>query len=108
MSWPQGSPNERGQMTTTTISDQEHRSRTLPEMAAYVLPFASLGLVLVLACRAFDFAYFWFDDFDNLYWVQRQSAQLMLSYFLNPFSDYFRPTGMMLYWLALQAFDRNA
>jgi hypothetical protein len=32
----------------------------------------------------------------------------MLWYVVNPASDFFRPVGMLFYWIALHVFDRNA
>lgn len=50
-------------------------------------------------------AYFWLDDFNNLRWVQSQTFAQMIGHLVNPFSAYFRPTGMMCYWALLKFFD---
>ena len=74
----------------------------------YIIPIACVVLLLVFTLRLYTFAYFWLDDFNNLYWVQTQSFSQMVGYVVNPASDFFRPAGMFLYWAALQLFDRNA
>ena len=74
----------------------------------YIIPIACVVLLLVFTLRLYTFAYFWNDDFNNLYWVQTQSFSQMVGYVVNPASDFFRPAGMFLYWAALQLFDRNA
>jgi hypothetical protein len=55
----------------------------------------------------YEFAYFGSDTFNNLYWVQLESFWHMVRYILNPVSLYFRPAGMMCYWLLLRFFDLN-
>jgi hypothetical protein len=52
--------------------------------------------------------YFWLDDFNNLYWVQRTSFAEMIGHIANPVSTYFRPTGMMCYWVLLRLSDLNS
>ncbi len=72
------------------------------------LPLLCIGLLLTFTFRLYTFAYFWLDDFNNLYWVQPQNFRQMIGHVINPTSDFFRPTGMLFYWAALQLFDRNA
>jgi hypothetical protein len=72
------------------------------------VPFLCLTALLLFTYRLYTFSYFSVDDFNNLYWVQRQNALQMLWYILNPASTFFRPTGMAFYWLLLRAFDLNA
>lgn len=57
--------------------------------------------------RLYKGAYFSLDDFNNLYWVQQTSFPRMLGHILNPVSSYFRPAGMMCYWILLRFFDLN-
>jgi hypothetical protein len=45
------------------------------------------------------FSYFSLDDFNNLFWVQRISGWSMLWHVVDPFSDFFRPLGMSVYWI---------
>ena len=67
----------------------------------------SVGALLFNTYRLYKGAYFGLDDFNNLYWVQQNSFADMIGYILNPVSLYFRPTGMMCYWLLLRFFDLN-
>jgi hypothetical protein len=62
------------------------------------------GLILASTFYSWRFAYFWLDDFNNLFWVQQQSFARMLWYNVNPFADFFRPFGMLVYWILWQAF----
>jgi hypothetical protein len=61
-------------------------------------------LVLASTFYLWRFAYFWLDDFNNLFWVQQQSFARMLWYNLDPFTDFFRPFGMLIYWIFWNAF----
>ena len=67
----------------------------------------SVGALLFNTYRLYKGAYFGLDDFNNLYWVQQNSFADMIGYILNPVSLYFRPTGMMCYWLLFRFFDLN-
>ena len=62
------------------------------------------GLILASTFYSWRFAYFWLDDFNNLFWVQQQSFARMLWYNINPFADFFRPFGMLVYWIFWRAF----
>src|SRR4029077_3234576 len=66
-----------------------------------------VGILLLQTCRLYKFAYFGSDDLHNLYHVQWQSFAQMIGYIVNPVSSYFRPTGMMCYWILLRFFDLN-
>ena len=44
----------------------------------YIIPIACVVLLLVFTLRLYTFAYFWLDDFNNLYWVQTQSFSQMV------------------------------
>lgn len=70
-------------------------------------PAICIGVLLFFTCRIYSFAYLYTDDFNNLYWVQQASAGDMAGYVLNPLSKFFRPTGMLFYWLMLHFFDLN-
>ena len=67
-----------------------------------LIPVACVAVLLINTFRLYKNAYFWLDDFNNLYWVQRTTLGQMLSYIVNPVSSYFRPVGMLCYWLLLQ------
>lgn len=66
-----------------------------------------VGVLLFNTYRLYKGGYFWQDDFTNLYWVQQESFAHMIGYIINPISSYFRPAGMMCYWLLLRFFDLN-
>jgi hypothetical protein len=72
------------------------------------VPFLGIALLLFFTFRLYRSAYFWLDDYDNLYWVQKLSAYELLKAIVNPASTYFRPTGMLFYWLELRLFGTNA
>jgi hypothetical protein len=72
------------------------------------IPLFCIAILLLFTYRLYASAYFWIDDFDNLYWVQQESASGMLWHVVNPLSNFFRPTGMLFYWLMLNVFDLHA
>src|SRR6266581_623601 len=72
-----------------------------------LIPVLCVGALLFNTYRLYKGAYFWLDDFNNLYWVQQYSFERMIGYLLNPVSSSFRPAGMMCYWLLLRFFDLN-
>jgi hypothetical protein len=73
-----------------------------------LVPVLCIAVLLLNTFRLYKSgAYFWLDDFNNLYWVQRTSLAQMIGHMVNPVSAYFRPTGMMCYWLLLRFFDLN-
>lgn len=67
------------------------------------------AFVLASTFYAWRFSYFWLDDFNNLFWIQRldQSIWQMLWSIVNPFADAFRPFGMLFYWIFWHVFDLN-
>jgi hypothetical protein len=69
-----------------------------------IIGFIHAAILLSGFC-AWRFAYFWIEDFNSLYWVSRESAWTMLWHNLNPASDFFRPFGMLFYWMSWNAFD---
>lgn len=71
------------------------------------VPLLGIAVLLFFTFRLYRSAYFWLDDFDNLYWVQKLSAFELLKAITNPASTYFRPTGMLFYWLELRLFGTN-
>ena len=73
----------------------------------YAIPVICVGILLLQTYQLYKFAYFGSDDFHNLYFVQTQSFAQMIGYIVNPVSSYFRPTGMMCYWILLRFFDLN-
>ncbi len=75
-----------------------------PRPAAVIIGSVST-LVLASTFYAWRLSYFSLDDFNNLYWVQQQSLAGMLWYNVNPFTDFFRPLGMLVYWVFWHLFD---
>ena len=70
------------------------------------VPVLCVGLLLLKTFRLYKGgAYFWLDDFNNLYWAQRATFAQMVGHVVNPLSDYFRPAGMICYWILLRIFD---
>jgi hypothetical protein len=66
-----------------------------------------IGALLFNTYRLYKGGYFWLDDFNNLYWVQRESFAHMIGHIVNPVSSSFRPAGMLCYWVLLRFFDLN-
>jgi hypothetical protein len=60
---------------------------------------ATFGLLLVKIWKTWSFSYFTLDDFDIFYWVQRVDGPSIFWYLINPASDFFRPVGVIFYWL---------
>jgi hypothetical protein len=64
-------------------------------------------LILAATFYAWRFSYFGLDDFNNLFWVQKQSLTEMLWHNANPFTNFFRPFGMLFYWILWRVFGLN-
>ncbi len=73
----------------------------------HYLPGVCIALLLIFTFRLYTYAYFWLDDFNNLYWVQQQTLGEAWSHLVSLSARYFRPVGMLVYWMALRAFDRD-
>jgi hypothetical protein len=74
-----------------------------------LVPVLCVGVLLLNTFRLYKGgAYFWLDDFNNLFWAQRASFAQMLGQIVNPVPVYFRPVGMMCYWLLLRLFGLNS
>src|SRR2546422_11627190 len=72
------------------------------------VPFFCIAALLLFTYRLYASSYFWLDDFTALSWAQQESAPKMLRYIINPLSQYFRPTGVLFYWIMLRVFDLNS
>lgn len=70
-------------------------------------PLAGIATLLLMTFHLYRSAYFWLDDFNNLYWVQRTSGSDMLKALIDPRSSYFRPAGMSVYWVLLHIFGAH-
>ena len=53
------------------------------------------------AFYAWRFSYFWLDDFNVFFWIQRLDRSLwqMVWDCVNPFTSAFRPVGILFYWV---------
>jgi len=78
----------------------------MPRYLRYV-PALCLALLLIFTFRLYTYAYFWLDDFNNLYWVQQLTLGEAFGHVISPSAQYFRPIGMFVYWVALRLFDRD-
>jgi hypothetical protein len=71
----------------------------------------AVGVLLPAVSLASEFAdiqrsaYFNVDDFDNVYWTYHLSPGEMLGFVLDPTFGFFRPMGMLWYWLLGRAFN---
>jgi hypothetical protein len=59
----------------------------------------TIAIVLLAGLRLYSFTYFWLDDFTNVYWIRRVGFWELIGHILNPTSLFFRPLGMMVYWI---------
>jgi hypothetical protein len=84
---------------------EEERSARRSCKLLSVIPALSIAVLLLQTYRMYKFAYFGSDAFNNLCLVQSRSFAQMVGYIVNPVSSYFRPVGMMFYWLYLKLFD---
>src|SRR5262245_13970302 len=66
------------------------------------------AVLLAYVIYVWRFSYFWLDDFNNLYWVQRESGWSMLRHIIDPTSTFFRPFGMLFYWVFFRIFELHA
>ena len=78
-----------------------------PPYVRYVL-IACIALLLLATFRLYTFAYFWIDDFNNLYWTQLSTLNDLVGQLVSPSAKYFRPAGMLTYWMALHFFGLDA
>src|SRR5262249_17867090 len=73
----------------------------------YGIP-ATIALVLFTGLRLYNFTYFWLDDFNNVYWIRRVSLLDLIGHTVNPASLFFRPLGMLVYWILFRFAGLNA
>ena len=70
---------------------------------SHLIPVACVAVArLINTFRSYTNAYFWLDDFKNPGPGPTHNSGQMLGYIVNPVSSYFRPVGMLCYWLLLQ------
>ncbi len=80
-------------------------TQDFPRAAFRIFVVLCFVAVLFYMFRLYTFSYFWLDDFNNLFWVQKTGGWALLWHTLNPFSDFFRPVGMLAYWTLWRLFD---
>jgi hypothetical protein len=74
---------------------------------ANIIAAISVATPLLFAFRLWSFAYFWIDDFGNIFWVRSQTSMNMIGYIADPFSTFFRPMGMLFYEVLYHAVELN-
>jgi len=82
------------------------RNLAIP-LARYGIP-AGIAIMLLASLRLYSFAYFWFDDFNNLYWTRREGFWNILVDIVNPASLFFRPLGMLMYSILFRFAELHA
>ena len=70
-------------------------------LARYGIP-ATIAAVVVAGMWLYTFTYFWLDDFNNVYWIRREGFWRLIGDILNPASLFFRPLGMLVYWIVFR------
>jgi hypothetical protein len=76
-------------------------------LARYGIP-AAIAITLIASFRLYSFAYFWLDDFNNLYLTRREGFWNIVVDIINPASLFFRPLGMLTYWILYRFAELNA
>ena len=76
-------------------------------LARYGIPII-IAIVLLLGLRLYTFTYFWLDDFTNVYWIRRVGFWELIAHILNPTSSFFRPLGMLVYWVLFHVAALNS
>jgi len=74
----------------------------------WYVPLVGIAALLISTFRLYASSEFWLDDLTSLYWVQKTSGADMLIALLDPATPYFRPAGMVFYWIGLRMFGTNA
>jgi len=95
-------------MLKTFASDKKAAFVLRPWNVVQIIPSLCVGVLLLSTFHLYNGAYFWLDDFNNLYWMQRVSFAQMLGQIVNPIPAFFRPVGMMCYWVLLRLFGLNS
>ncbi|PYS14394.1 MAG: hypothetical protein DMG17_16790, partial [Acidobacteria bacterium] len=70
-------------------------------LTRYGIP-ATIAAVVVAGMWLYTFTYFWLDDFNNVYWIRREGFWRLIGDILNPSSLFFRPLGMLVYWIVFR------
>jgi len=80
--------------------------KLITRLARYGTP-ATIVIVLLAAFRLYTYTYFWLDDFGIVYGVRREGFWRLLWDVVNPVSLFFRPLGMLVYWIVFQIAGLN-
>ncbi|HEX5000662.1 MAG TPA: hypothetical protein VFY29_20730 [Terriglobia bacterium] len=96
-----------GRLQPASSGGLERRSLRLRISRGNVVATATLAAMLVVVFWLWSFAYFWTDDFLNIYWIQSETGRQMLRHVFDPSSTFYRPVGECLYWLLYRAFGIN-
>jgi len=83
------------------------KRQTVVLLAKYGIP-AVVAIVLIAGVRLYNYTYFWLDDFNNVYWVRREGFWKILEHIANPASMFFRPLGMLVYWIIFRLAALNS
>src|SRR5262249_53676126 len=67
-------------------------------LARYGVPIG-IAVILIAGLRLYNYTYFSLDDFNNVYWIRREGFWKLVGDILNPWSVFFRPLGMLVYWI---------
>jgi hypothetical protein len=83
--------------------------RIPPPWTRHLWTIVPLGIAVLLffTFRLYRSAYFWVDDFNSIHWASVTTNWKMLEGLLNPASHFFRPAGMLFYWLGWRSFGMN-
>ena len=79
------------------------RRRVTALLARYGIP-SVISAVLLLTFSLYRFSYFWIDDFNTLFWVQREGFVQKILHIVDMRKESFRPIGMLACWSMDSAF----
>lgn len=82
-------------------------TRDFPRTLFHLVLFVSVCVSLIYTFRLYRFGTFSMDDFNNLFWSQQSRGDALIWHIINPASDFFRPVGLLVYWMHWQLFDIN-
>jgi hypothetical protein len=68
----------------------------------------AIVVLLIASLHPYRFSYFYFDDFNCLFWAQQETVSSIIWQNLNPFSLSFRPFYMLTYWIMWKIFGLSA
>lgn len=92
-------------VTNALSSDLRQKRRVLGWASLAVT--VCVAIPLLLAVRLWSFSYFWTDDFGNTFWVQSETGIHLIEYIINPLSRFYRPFGLLFYWMLYRTAGLN-